>query len=336
MSSEQVLPPSYTHMIIKELVGENLSLDELLEGTAVSRKNITEIESVPPVQFLRILANARRVTGSESLGLSLGVLLHPSTHGPIGWATINSPTLGDAVEVLDRYGTDQIPFYSCTSYVSDNEFVIHIDILWDLGGSHRLLVECALLILQNVAEYMVGHEVVDGRFFTDYPAPAYADQYKDYLHSPVEFGRESIEYRLPLALRNVANSTANSAMYELALDQCRAASNKLRRTENLAATVGDLLEKHLDQQLTLEQVAHRLNHSPRTVIRKLRLLDTTFKKIRDEIYSSKASDYMLESDISVNGVSELLGFTDPANFRRSFKRWFGVKPQEYREKYHKG
>jgi len=60
-------------------------------------------------------------------------------------------------------------------------------------------------------------------------------------------------------LRNVANSTANEAMYELALDQCSAANNKMRRTENLAATVADILEQHLDQQLTLEQVAHRLN-----------------------------------------------------------------------------
>jgi len=336
MSNEQALPSSYIRMVIKALVGENLTLEEFLEGTGVSCEDIAVIESIPLVQLLRILDNARRVTGNRALGLLLGVLLHPSTHGSIGWATINSPTLGDAIDVLDRYGTDQIPFYGCSSFVSDSEFVIRVEMIGDLGDSHALLVECALLLLQNMTEYVVGREVADGRICADYSAPAYAELYSDYLHSPIEFGRDYIEYRLPLALRNVANSTANAAMYELALDQCRAASNKLRRTENLATTVADLLDKHLDQQLTLEQVAHRLNHSSRTVMRKLRQSGTRFQTIRDEVYSRKAAQYMLESDVSVNGVSELLGYTDPANFRRSFKRWFKLKPQEYREKYNKG
>ena len=336
MPGEQALPTSYIHMVIRALVGENLTLEGLLADTGVSSDEIAVVESIPLPQLLRILDNARTMTGNDALGLVLGALLHPSTHGSIGWATINSPTLGDAVDVLDRYVTVQIPFYACSSHVSDNEFVIRVEIIGELGDQHTVLVECALLLLQNMAEYIVGGEITDGRIFTDYPAPAYARLYSDSLHCPVEFGGNCIEYRLPLALRSMTNSTANSAMYELALDQCRAASNKLRRTENLMMTVSDLLEQHLDQQLTLEQVAHRLNQSPRTVIRKLRQHGTTFQAIRDEVYSSKAAQYMRNSDVSVNGVSELLGFSEPGNFRRSFKRWFRLKPQEYREKYSGG
>lgn len=299
----------------------------------VTAEAIEVIESVPLTQLLCILDNARTVTGNEALGLLLGVLLHPSTQGSIGWATINSPTLGDAIDVLSRYVTLQIPFYGCSSYVSDGEFIIRVDTIGDLQDSHALLVECALLLLQHMAEDIVGHEVKDARIITDFPAPNYADLYRDYFHSPVTFGAEFIEYRLPVALRNVANSTANVAMYELALDQCRAANNKLRRSENFADSVADLLEKNLEQQLTLEQVSHRLNYSSRTVMRKLQKAGATYQAIRDDIYSSKAAQYMLESDISVNGVSELLGFTDPANFRRSFKRWFKLNPKNYREKY---
>ena len=329
------LPSSYIHMVIKALVGETLTLEQLLEGTGLSGEDMAVVESLPLVQLLRLLANARRLSGSEDLGLILGSLLHPSTHGSIGWATINSPTLGDAVDVLDRYVTLQIPFYASSSYVSGDEFVIRVETIGDLDHARALLVECALMLLQNLAEYVVGHEVNDARICVDYPAPGYADRYADYLHCPVEFGRECIEYRLPLALRSVTNSTANSAMHELALDQCLAASNKLRRTESLDATVHDMLEQNLDQQLNLEQVAHRLNQSPRTVIRKLRQTGTTFQIIKDEVYAGKAALYMRNSDVSVNGVSELLGFSGPANFRRTFKRWFGLTPGEYREK-HRG
>ncbi|MEM1152968.1 MAG: AraC family transcriptional regulator [Pseudomonadota bacterium] len=106
----------------------------------------------------------------------------------------------------------------------------------------------------------------------------------------------------------------------------------LRSTE-ADALVREILEHNLDQQLNLEQVAHRLNQSSRTVIRRLQHSATSFQTIKDEVYSTKAALYMRTSDVSVNGVSELLGFSGPANFRRTFKRWFGLTPGRYREAY---
>jgi len=65
-------------------VGEDLSLKELLENTEVNEEDISVVESIPLAQLLQILDNARRVTCNDGLGLLLGVLLHPSTYGPIG------------------------------------------------------------------------------------------------------------------------------------------------------------------------------------------------------------------------------------------------------------
>lgn len=333
MPQERPLPSSYIHMVIKALVGANLTLEELLEGTHLSAEDMALVESIEPQQLQNILNNALRITGNDALGLLLGALLHPSTHGSLGWATINSPTLGDAADVLEQYLTMQIPFYACSSRVSNGQFVIRVEFIGDYGNVRTLLVECALLLLQNLVEYMVGRDVTEGKIYVDYTTPAYAEEYADYLHCPVEFGCSLIEYRLPLALRRETNSTANGTMYELALDQCRAASNKLRRTKDLVATVYNILEQNLEQQLTLQQVAHRLNQSSRSVIRKLRQTDTTFRAVKDQVYSERAALYMRNSDVSVNGVSELLGFSDPANFRRTFKRWFEMTPQEYRKKY---
>jgi len=76
---------------------------------------------------------------------------------------------------------------------TDSEFIIRVKIIGDLGDSHRTLVECALLLLQNMAEYMAGHEVSNGRITTDYSTPPYAHRYVEYLHSAVEFDFKQIE-----------------------------------------------------------------------------------------------------------------------------------------------
>jgi AraC-like DNA-binding protein len=35
--------------------------------------------------------------------------------------------------------------------------------------------------------------------------------------------------------------------------------------------------------------------------------------------------------LNVEQVGQLLGYTETTNFRRAFKRWLGMSPQDYRQ-----
>ena len=59
---------------------------------------------------------------------------------------------------------------------------------------------------------------------------------------------------------------------------------------------------------------------------------TSFRKIRDLILSKQASNYLLDSELSVDAIATLLNYHDSANFRRAFKRWFNMSPSAYRLK----
>jgi len=76
--------------------------------------------------------------------------------------------------------------------------------------------------------------------------------------------------------------------------------------------------------------------SPRTLIRRLKKRGTSFQPTSDRLYAQTAADYLNRNDISVNGVAQLLGYKDLANFRRSFKRWFRMTPASYREQHGQG
>ncbi|MCP4980433.1 MAG: helix-turn-helix transcriptional regulator, partial [Gammaproteobacteria bacterium] len=49
-----------------------------------------------------------------------------------------------------------------------------------------------------------------------------------------------------------------------------------------------------------------------------------------------AADYVASSGYSVNEISYLLGFSEPGNFSRAFKRWHSVPPSQYRIKRNAG
>ena len=79
-----------------------------------------------------------------------------------------------------------------------------------------------------------------------------------------------------------------------------------------------------------EQIARQLNMSVPTLRRHLKREGATFQELKDESRRDAAVAYLNRPDLSINAVAALMGFTDPSAFHRSFKRWTGMPPGEYR------
>lgn len=80
-----------------------------------------------------------------------------------------------------------------------------------------------------------------------------------------------------------------------------------------------------------ESMAKTLNMSVSTLRRRLLEENTTYQKIKDECRKQSAIDYMNSPQLSINDVAGLMGFDEPSAFFRSFKRWTGMTPGEYRQ-----
>ena len=46
----------------------------------------------------------------------------------------------------------------------------------------------------------------------------------------------------------------------------------------------------------------------------------------------KAEEILMKTDKNITEISMELGFTSPSNFTRSFKKFTGLSPSEYRKK----
>ena len=57
---------------------------------------------------------------------------------------------------------------------------------------------------------------------------------------------------------------------------------------------------------------------------------TSFGDILQNTRRELAKSYLQESQLSINEIAYLLGFSEHANFSRACKRWFGRAPSEYR------
>ncbi len=70
--------------------------------------------------------------------------------------------------------------------------------------------------------------------------------------------------------------------------------------------------------------------SVRSLQRHLTEAGLTYSKLVDQVRFNRAVALLQQPDVKLLEIATELGYTDPANFARAFKRWAGVSPREFR------
>lgn len=86
------------------------------------------------------------------------------------------------------------------------------------------------------------------------------------------------------------------------------------------------------QRILLEDASRKLKVSKRTLQRKLKNANTTFKKIESGLQLKLAKTYLEENQKSLDEISYLLGFSESSAFIRFFRSLTTLTPMEYQRK----
>jgi AraC-like DNA-binding protein len=78
-----------------------------------------------------------------------------------------------------------------------------------------------------------------------------------------------------------------------------------------------------------ENLARQMNISSLTLYRRLQQEGTSYQHIKDNIRREVAIDKLVKEGLSVDRVSEIVGFSEPRSFTRAFKHWTGLSPRNY-------
>jgi len=95
------------------------------------------------------------------------------------------------------------------------------------------------------------------------------------------------------------------------------------------------IHERFDINLTLESCAERLNYHPVYLGRVFRKeTGMSFSEYLSRYRISVAKKWLAETNMTVAEIAEKLGYHNGPNFSRSFKKFAGVSPGQYRERYH--
>ena len=165
-----------------------------------------------------------------------------------------------------------------------------------------------------------------------YPAPAYAAEYRRLFDCELRFDADRNRVVVDDGWLGVPMPAHNPATARQVLDLCRQQMPTARPSSEVAAAVGRLVRLQLADGPGLVDLGAEPDLTERTLRRHLRDAGTNYQAIHDRVRREVAEALLAGSGSSIAEVGAAIGFHDPREFRRAFKRWTGRAPRDLRER----
>lgn len=120
---------------------------------------------------------------------------------------------------------------------------------------------------------------------------------------------------------------ADAALAAILADHARLSATTARPVLGWLDRFHHLLESGLaDSPPSLDQVAHRLAMSPRTLQRRLRDEGTSWREELERLRQRRVERLLRGTELSMDAIAARVGFTDSRSLRRAVHRWYGHGP----------
>lgn len=326
--------PAQYALILIDLASEfDVQRDELIAGSQLAGETQQIGARVADADFGILAENGLKLTGEPALGLLCGKRLNLGAHALLGQAFLTCGNLAQVMQLFERYyrvlAQDlHLEFTRDEEWVRIESSHLHPFLPLHFGP------ECIAAAMRNTLSGLLGDPQFPIRFEFPYPRPAHVDQYERILGSDVHFDCPATRWSFPASMLDRALPSSNPVLRQLYEAECARLLSDLEEIKDVATQTRGLLQKLEGQYPTMPQMAAMLNLSARTYRRRLAENGTRFQALLDQVRAEHATRHLREGHMPVASIAYQLGFNDPANFRRAYRRWTGQTPGSARRAAH--
>ncbi|MBI5922861.1 MAG: AraC family transcriptional regulator ligand-binding domain-containing protein [Betaproteobacteria bacterium] len=332
-------PSTYSRMLLRRWQRQT---GTLLRGTGLDAHRLLQETTVSVRQQLQILRNAKRLAGTRDWALEFGHELNINSHGPLGFAAVSAKTLSEGLDVFGQFVRIRAPYVNASTSSSERNLILRFDA--DFQPLDDLEIPLIEILLQVASAYVVavlGQDVSSMALYFRHGARGYASRYARFFKGSCEFNADFNGVVLPASFRAIECPLHDESIYRSSILRCREALEAVLAPDDVVARTKHWLAKHFDQIATnhsaislprLEQLAEVLCVTPRTLIRQLAHKGVCFSDLRTAQQLDIAQRMLDDARYSASEIGALLGYDNPANFARAFRRLTGMAPGEFRRR----
>lgn len=338
---KQLKFPSIYTQLARDFIRENshfnptsMPIEQLFKLLKIPALTLQDPHSSLTGKQIEILIAVRQIIAKDDIPFSLQIfkLFKEDTLGVLGLAVLNSETSMQALELFQKYLGLYTPGFEF-KFSNTNDYV---DISIEPIAHFDQLVEKTIIeLVFCFTSYFFTRTGISSAKTFRFPHSLNGQQalYQTSLDATIEEGGNIARIRFSNDTLNKSPKSPNVAMLKLYIEQLEQQAEHAQQHEAFSFKAKRIMYKEAQQGIFLqrEELANEMACSYRTLTRKLKQEGTSFQNVLDDTRLRIAKQALFESERSIKQISQLVGIQNPAIFCRSFKKWTGKSPGDYRK-----
>jgi len=157
-------------------------------------------------------------------------------------------------------------------------------------------------------------------------------EYKKIFDAPIEAGATFTAVIIDQDILDIPLSNAIPIKNRQAEQELRRLIKGVLDKHGYKAKVMEVMRSDINlASASVAEIAENMKISVRGMQRRLKQEETTFSQLQLEARMSFAMQFLSENKLSIEEISEYLGFSNRRSFSRAFHQWYGTSPSTYRK-----
>ncbi|MFA9219489.1 MAG: AraC family transcriptional regulator [Sphingomonadaceae bacterium] len=283
--------------------------------------------------FQQLVLDALAATGEPAFGLLVGARMMVNSHGILGYAAMNSGTIGQAMELLQNYIQIRTRLVAIRHQMAGDEVRFTFEEGIPLGAVQQPVLEAVVLTIKNLFDFLTGGVSQVLYVALPFAAPSYAALAEEMFRCEVRYASSWTGFAFARAMVEAPLAMANPTTLRETLLICQRELEKVAHQQSWRMRIRRLLLEERHGVLSLNVAARLFNLTPRTLHRRLLEEGSSYSAVVDEVRHMLALEHLKAGKLSLQEIAYALGYTDQSNFRRAFKRWEGMTPSACQLRY---
>ncbi len=336
-ADDPAVPMNYLGFVFRTLGRGGYDVETLLAGTGLT------VEQLEDPNFRcdfwshrRFYKNAIALTNDPHLGPRLAQQFETSYIGLPAYAAMNAASLGDALDVLNRFlfltfPSIEFSFPDEEVEPQTGEVAIRLRPKLEFGDITYFVFCSGLVVCDGICRQTLRMPQAALRAELALTEPEGWVDATSFLNFPIRFN--SLEHRLffPVDLLHQPLPGADPINHKWLVGLCEQFAAEASFETTVDIQVVTYLKARHNLSVSMSEVAAALGYSERALRRQLERSGASFRKLVDQVRETRARWMLANTSKTVEAIAHELGFETSSNFARSFKRWTGISPREFRD-----
>jgi AraC-like DNA-binding protein len=327
---------SMVALVVDALESYGLECRSILEELGLDADKVYDpSERIPLLKCKKLWELSVQYSRDPCFGLTYAAYIQPSALHGLGLSWIASHSLKDGLERLVRFQRILSTELQLELRETQSGYCIY-DVVGQKNNPIHLpdaAYDSSVASIYKICQIMLGPDIKPIRVSVEHPAPPCKERFEEFFRVPVSFDASETAIEFDKKICELPISSANSELTRIN-DQIVIDYLHQFEQDDVVTQTRKYIIDHLPSGVPRQaDIAGDLHMSLRNFQRKLSHLGTCYSEILQQVRQEMACYYLESPGNQILRVAYVLGFSDPSNFSRAFKRWTGLSPKQYRQQH---